>query len=69
MKVYAVMHTLDVQNGHYHDLFITEDDDNNLIISPEVFPTRQEAEKWINLNPQEIRDNFTIVELGFRSIS
>lgn len=68
-KIYAVMYALDVQNGHYNDLFVTKDNNNNLIIGPEVFPTRQEAEEWINLNPQETRNNFVIVELGFASIN
>ena len=69
MKVYTVMYTSDVQNDQYNDLFITKDENNNLIIGPEVFLSKEEAEEYINLNPQEIRNDLTIVELGFRSIN
>lgn len=69
MKVYAIMYTSDVQNDQYNDLFITKDENNNLIIGPEVFLSKEEAEEYINLNPQEIRNDLTIVELGFRSIN
>lgn len=63
------MYTSDVQNDQYNDLFITKDENNNLIIGPEVFLSKEEAEEYINLNPQEIRNDLTIVELGFRSIN
>ena len=69
MKVYTVMYTSDVQNDQYNDLFITKDENNNLIIGPEVFLSKEEAEEYINLNPQEIRNDLTIVELGFKSIN
>lgn len=68
MKVYAVMCTSNVQNGQYSDLFVTLDNNDNLCIGPEVFLTREEAEEWINLTPAHIREDFTIVELGFKSI-
>lgn len=68
MKIYAVMPTAYVQDCKYNNLFVTEDKDNNLVIGPEVFSSKEEAEEWLNLHPKKFRNWFTIVELGFRSI-
>ena len=69
MKIYTIMYNLDVKSGNYDkDFFVTKDKEGNLCIGPEVFSTREEAEEWIALNPEHIREDYTIVELGFKSI-
>lgn len=67
MKVYAIMYTLEVQKDNYKDLYITKDENNNPRIA-EVFSSKEEAEEWITLNPPQIRDNYTVVELVLSSI-
>lgn len=69
MKVYAVMLTLDIQQGKYNDMYVVEDRYGNPCIGPEVFCTKEDAEEWIKLNPKKVQKYFTVVELGIRSIN
>lgn len=69
MKLYTVMYSLDVKEGNYNkDLWIDKDPmTGELYISPEVFASKEKAEQWINMNPEDIRKDYTIVEVGLRS--
>lgn len=68
MKIYAVMYSADVQQGNYNDMYVVEDRHGNPCIGPGVFCTKEDAEEWIKLNPKNIQENFTVVELGVGSI-